>query len=159
VKYTFGNATMGTVAYRSFTDFGMDIALLRAGSLPEIWTGSPSTSTHRYQAEAATADTVGGKICVDGTSVGEVCSIKILKSNYCQKFEDGITTCHVVKAQRLGITTGRPGDSGAPVYTVLSNGHLHVHGTYLGSENADQDAYYHPIRYVLSTFGATMSGG
>ncbi|MEU2283568.1 DNRLRE domain-containing protein [Streptomyces sp. NPDC013178] len=98
-----------------------------------IYKGGPSgTSTRRIQDRWTTRSKVGQKFCSGGSTTGEVCNWKVTSGKLTIEYSDGTIIKNATRAKKNSGTCDYPGDSGGPVYTVLSNGHIYAKGVISG---------------------------
>ncbi|RZB13648.1 hypothetical protein StrepF001_42950 [Streptomyces sp. F001] len=99
-----------------------------------VYKGGPHGSqTRRVQDRWTTRSKVGEQFCYGGSTTGEVCGWKVTSGKQTIEYGDGTIVKNVTRAKKSSGTCAVGGDSGGPVYTVLSNGHIYAKGVISGS--------------------------
>jgi len=158
---------MGYVAWRDArTTNSTDTELVRADVSGLNW----RSSTAARQASYAPRDYIGERVCTSGAYNspkygGELCGVVITDVDRCYTGPSS-QVCGATFAERSGTTVARQGDSGGPVYDVLSNGTLNVRGTIKGgrfgytcpdgTSVCSNDVVYVHIRHILAYWNVTL---
>ncbi|MFD9604966.1 DNRLRE domain-containing protein [Streptomyces sp. NPDC059970] len=98
-----------------------------------IYKGGPQgTSTRRVVNRWTTRSKAGEKFCSGGSTTGEICGWKVTSGKLNIKYGDGTVIKNATRAKKNSGTCNYPGDSGGPIYTVLSSGHVYAKGVVSG---------------------------
>lgn len=162
---------MGHVAWRDArTSNSTDTALVRADVSTLNWR---STSAE-HQVSFSGRDYVGEQVCTSGAYNsprygGDVCGVVVTDVDRCSGSQPQV--CGATFAQKSGWTVAREGDSGGPVYNVVSGGNLNVRGTIAGGRFpylcpdgtvCSNDVVYVQISHTLDYWNVslnTLGGG
>jgi hypothetical protein len=132
--------TYGTRYYTGQSVYRGDVALIRYrssyGSAPYIYSGGPGSSTSSaVAAMASRRSQLGDAACVNGVVTGQWCGMVTAAGVNAWYLVNGVNVWarNVVRAEALGNTCPTHGDSGAPVYRVLSAGRVAAVGIFSGS--------------------------
>ncbi|MHB9862312.1 DNRLRE domain-containing protein [Streptomyces sp. YIM S03343] len=88
-----------------------------------------------------TRSSKGQKFCTGGARSSEVCGWKVTETSLRYKYANGDVAHNITKGQKNSGSCLIHGDSGGPVYTVKSNGHVNAKGIISGSgcDSMDDD--------------------
>ncbi|HWP64130.1 MAG TPA: hypothetical protein VNO86_11735 [Candidatus Binatia bacterium] len=132
--------TYGTQYYTGQSVYRGDVALIRYGSsygsAPYVYSGAPGSSTwSTVTAMASRRSQVGDAACVNGVVTGQWCGMVTATGVNAWYLVNGVNVWarNVVRAEALGNTCPTHGDSGAPVYRIVSTGRVAAVGIFSGS--------------------------
>jgi len=136
----------GTVYMTGQTTYRGDIALITVSS-----TRSSTGRIYRGGATSTTSAPVGSmwsrraqagdRYCTGGSRSGEICGWTVDRARVDHRYSTGeVVRNAVVSSKRKGWCV-RPGDSGAPIYTVGSNGRVAAKGIHSGGGGGGSDYY------------------
>ena len=139
----------------------LDVQVIQVSSSGSyVWSdgtyaGNNPLGSKRGVRAVATNQPIGGLLCADGYTLGEVCSVRIDAVNQTLT-ANGHSTFNTVRAHQTGgLYSAAPGDSGAPIYSLLgSTNTVGVYGMILGGTvNAPSNViYYEPASYILAQY-------
>ena len=100
----------------------------------------------------------GTLMCTDASFTNQVCQATITNSNSCVLFSDGVTTCGLVAATKVGSTISQPGDSGGPVYNRNANGSVTARGLITGTPctGACDTVFYTQVAFPMFVFSVSV---
>jgi hypothetical protein len=169
---TGGDAFMGSIKERSWTNNNGDTEVINTRGSDLIWTGVIGSPVRSLVA-GWTTNPVGDQVCQSGSYSGETCDLVINNNNECMTF-DSVHVCHLIHAYSPShAIANQIGDSGGPVFRFLSDG-LNATGTITGSTTADNvpckynifsgevcfwDIFYTAIDWTLPHWGASINSG
>ncbi len=96
---------------------------------------------------------LGESVCFSGTTTGkESCGFVVQKEDMCLRSENRLV-CGLTSATNTQYnTSGKPGDSGGPVYTRLANGNIAAAGIVTGGSTTESSTmYYTPISVIMES--------
>lgn len=145
---------IGVINNRNFINGGeFDIEFMASSVNGHVWGGGVTSGLlDRRVTSVATADPVGGVICTDGATSGEICGVTIVNPSFCQTFNDHVQTCGLVVTHHAGIDCVAGGDSGGPVETTIGSTQTEARGEIIGYGDSATSCYYTPIRFITRTF-------
>lgn len=154
---------MGNISTNYFSSSsGWDMESFHCECAYPIWYEGPSIGTSQgylHNVAGTCYCGVGSYVTMDGATTGEVGDNKVVQVNFCYKFNDGITTCHLNYAYNPnGYTICQGGDSGGPAYQRSSTSNVYATGLIVGTDFGD-DCYYHLIGAVMSKVNGTLITG
>lgn len=82
------------------------------------WSGFNSGTSHSVDGLAV--NTIGEKVCTGGAKSGTHCGLEVVAKNFAYDL-NGVTLVNVVKAEASTGFAAAQGDSGGPVYRVVSS--------------------------------------
>jgi hypothetical protein len=120
--------------------------------------GALGAGTQTMPIHSWIASAVGDAPCWGGSQSGQICTeVTVTVPDTCHTFGDGITTCHLVRADGLNpvITWG---DSGGPIYRYRTATTLYAMGTIVGATQVGStwQHFYHPVSRLLTLWGLTL---
>jgi len=144
---------MGAIWFYEFVNDGLDFEAFYCDCTGDVWANSQNT----HPVIGSVFAGVGDLVAMDGAASGEVPGNDVQQADYCQKFSDGITTCHLTRTYQAGAVACQEGDSGGPVYQRISGtSDIYAAGEIVGSNNAGQTCYYGVLKYLLEAASATL---
>lgn len=148
--------TVGPMNHRSFSNNGLDVALIKTPTAAWMWDNS---TTYKIAGEVYPAK--GTTVCYNGAITGLVCGVGVQKTDTCVTFSDGITTCHLTQGTKSATTVCQAGDSGGPTGRVNkpASGQVLMAGSIVGATNANQTCFYQRIDATESAFNVKLQTG
>jgi hypothetical protein len=153
---------MGTVStnYLHTTGGVYDIESFPCQCFWPTWYEGPSIGMNNGYARTLVGQCacgVGQYVTMDGASTGEATGNYVSRVDFCQKFNDGLTRCHLNYASNPnGHVICQGGDSGGPVYQRESDVTYVLATGLIVGYNTTSDCYYHDIADVLSEVNGTL---
>ncbi|WP_392957648.1 DNRLRE domain-containing protein [Streptomyces sp. LN245] len=155
----------GSVKLSGQNYYSGDLSLFRVESgssaTPRIYKGgktsSSSRSVHGYWKRWAQS---GDQVCTGGMMTGELCGWKVTDTQATVHYTTGSTAKNVVIAKKTSGSCSISGDSGAPVYTVDSNGRAIAKGILSGGGGGGSDnsgGFLDPCYLMFTDIGLANS--
>lgn len=139
------NNSKGSVKWNGQSYYSGDASTIKmaAGKASStlVYKGGPNSNSYRVVTDKWGPSGNGDRYCVSGKVTGEMCGFKVIAANITHKYSDGTVLRNMHKTYRRGNCT-RGGDSGAPIYTIRSDGSIAAKGVLSGgSSNTSGDCY------------------
>lgn len=148
--------TVGPENHRSFSNNGLDVALIKAPTAPWMW-GNSTT----YEVAGEVYPAKGTTVCYNGAITGLVCGVGVQKTDTCVTFGDGVAACHLTQFTKSSTTVCRPGDSGGPAGRVNkpASGQVLMAGSIVGANGTGETCWYQRIDATESAFNVKLQTG
>ncbi|MDI1463161.1 hypothetical protein QEZ54_19460 [Catellatospora sp. KI3] len=140
------NNTTGSVRVYGQSYYAGDVSTIKMGTNLFSWGnvyrgGSNSSSSRKVTSKWTTLSGLGDQYCVSGQVTGEMCGFRVINRLVNVRYSDGAMLRNATEAYRYGNCT-RGGDSGAPIYTIKSDGSVAAKGVLSGgSTNTSGNCY------------------
>ena len=146
---SFKNSNGKTVGKITYRDTSIDTELIRANGYQSVW-ADPNKST-RLVRTSATSDVLGQVVVTDGATDRETMAVEVTAVNKTVHY-DNYTVKHLVRGSQVnGDNAFSAGDSGGPVYQIMSSGKLKAFGEIVARRTVDAAiGWYLPERYILN---------
>ncbi|GLZ34201.1 serine protease [Lentzea sp. NBRC 105346] len=130
------NNTTGSVKWNGQAYYSGDVSTIKmaAGkaSSYRVYRGGHTSSASRAVTSKWNSRSGGGdRYCVSGQVTGEMCGYKVISTNVTVRYRDGSKLRNATEGHRDGRCT-QGGDSGAPIYTIRSDGGVAAKGVLSG---------------------------
>lgn len=140
------NNTTGSVKVYGQSYYAGDVSTIKMGTNLFSWGnvyrgGTNSSSSRKVTSKWTTGSSLSDQYCVSGQVTGEMCGFRVIARGVTVRYTDGSTLRNATESYRRGTCT-RGGDSGAPIYTIKSDGSVAAKGVLSGgSTNTSGDCY------------------
>jgi hypothetical protein len=132
------NNKTGSVKWNGQSYYSGDLATIKmpAGKASStlIYKGGPGSNSFRTVTAKWGPSGLSDRYCVGGQITGEMCGFKVMATNVTAKYGDNEIVKGVHRSHRNGKCT-RGGDSGAPIYTIRSDGSIAAKGVLSGGSS------------------------
>jgi hypothetical protein len=149
-------AEVGTISTNYFANNGFDVESYNCDCSGFVWSAS---SRSGYDEVTGTCNCgVGSAVTLNGAFSGEHPDQVVDEYDYCQEFDDGVTTCNVSETSGEGRAC-EDGDSGGPAYQREPGNTAHAVGIILGGNSDGTTCYYNDIGPVLTKVNGSILVG
>lgn len=143
-------AQIGSTTSSNWTG-SVDAQAISASSLARYVWADPNASTRLVKSTSSTQP-VGTLVCTDGYVNKEICNVEVLNDDISVTY-GGHTVTHTVRAhQKANLSAFTGGNSGGPVYSLVTGG-VTARGMVYSRSTDDSYGNYGKQQYITSAFG------
>ena len=133
------NNSTGSVKWNGQSYYSGDVATIKMGSgrasSHRVYRGGTNSSSSRAVTDKWRGRSGNGdKYCVSGQRTGEMCGWKVTSTHVTVRYSGNRLLRNATEGRRNGACT-RDGDSGAPIYTIRSDGGVAAKGVLSGGSS------------------------
>ncbi len=154
-----GSTTQGTSSGVSWSEGGStDAQKYAVSSNSPVVFGDPN-AVIRVVKSVTTGQVPGTLLCTDGYADTEVCDVRINQTSVSVYYNGKTIDNQVFAGQTGGHAAFTHGNSGAPVYQLVSGG-VKAYGMLVATNGgSDSQGYYTPVSYITSRLGVSIQIG